>query len=459
MRFCPQCGAALMTGAKFCVECGRSLGGGAGGGAPRAGAGPDRPRLGDLSLANIPITTAFVGIFVAITVVGLLAAGWIMLRTPDVVHERIATAPATEQAPAPGQIATNAPQQAAGTSGSQAPSLPPGHPKIELPTEARSFIDKVEQAAKARPSDIVAWNKLGAVSMRAAMFDPTYYDKAEEAYAHVLKLNPDNLDALRGIGDIDYDRQKYDEAVAAYEHYLKKKPDDPEVRTDLGTMYLDTGNADQAVVQYQKAIKAKPDFYQAYVNMGIAYAEQNQTDKSLTTLAQALKLAPDDTAKSRVRDLVAKISGAAPPSTQVASAATAAASAPQPAAPAAPAAVKAAAPAAHASIASAATPAPGAPAAAPTPEQTFQGAIEQMVRGLPVAGPKVGAVEWPDKLKAKVMMDNFPMDQMPPFAKEKFIADLKAGIADAKKQHSVSGKVELDIVDGPSGRVMQTVEQ
>ncbi len=466
MRFCPQCGAAVMTGAKFCVECGRTLTGAPGG--PARGAPPGQgPRtLGDLSLANIPITTAFVGIFVAITVVGLLAAGWIMLRTPEEVRERIASVPIAQQAAAPGPQAEQPPGTAsrqAAPSGAQAPGMPPGHPKIELPTEARSFIDKLEQEANSKPRDVAAWNRFGAVSMRAALFDPAYYDKAEQAYAHVLKLDAENLDALRGVGDIDYDRQKYDEAIAAYEHYLKKKPDDPEVRTDLGTMYLYTGNADQAVVQYQKAIKSKPEFYQAYYNMAVAYAQMNQPDKALATLAQALKLAPDENARTRVRDLVAKIGGATPPSgatTQVASAPTAAAVAA--AAAAAPAASKAASPAARASvaIASAATPAPAAPSAAATSSApTFQGAIEQMVRGLPVAGPKVGAVQWPDKLRAKVMMDDFPMDQMPPFAKQKFIADLKAGIADAKKQHDVKGTVELDIVDGPSGRVMQTVTE
>ncbi len=456
MRFCPQCGAAVMTGAKFCVECGRTLAGPAAGTARGAPPGQGPRTLGDLSLANIPITTAFVGIFVAITAVGLLAAGWIMLRTPEVVRERIASVP--QQAAAPAQVAGIPGTPGAGASVEAAPGLPPGHPKIELPTEARSFIDKVEQDANSKPRDVVAWNRLGAVSMRAALFDPAYYDKAEQAYAHVLKLDSENLDALRGIGDIDYDRQKYDEAIAAYEHYLKKKPDDPEVRTDLGTMYLYTGNADQAVVQYQKAIKSKPEFYQAYYNMAVAYAQMNQTDKALATLAQALKLAPDENAKTRVRDLVAKIGGTAP-----SGAAPEVASAPSAATvlqPAAPAASKAAAsPAAQASIASAATPSAPAPPAPPVPAPTFQGAIEQMVRGLPVAGPKVGAVQWPDKLRAKVMMEDFPMDQMPPFAKQKFIADLKSGIADAKKQHNIGGKVELDIVDGPSGRVMQAVSE
>ena len=152
--------------------------------------------------------------------------------------------------------------------GSQNGGLPPGHPTIELPTEARSFVDKIERDAIAKPKDVTAWNKFGAVSMRAAMFDQTYYGKAEEAYGHVLKLEPDNLDALRGIGDIDYDKQHYDEAIAAYEHYLKKKPDDPEVRTDLGTMYLYTGNADQAVVQYKKAVASQARIFPGVLQHG-----------------------------------------------------------------------------------------------------------------------------------------------------------------------------------------------
>ena len=334
MRFCPQCGAPLLAGAKFCVECGRALDVAASG-AGESGAATGRARGG-----RNTITTAFVLVFVTITLVGLGVAAWIMMKTPEVVREQIANAPPPAAAPAaeasgsgPGTTANAPPDQnvsanpAAG--GSQNGGLPPGHPTIELPTEARSFVDKIERDAIAKPKDVTAWNKFGAVAMRAAMFDQTYYGKAEEAYGHVLKLEPDNLDALRGIGDIDYDKQHYDEAIAAYEHYLKKKPDDPEVRTDLGTMYLYTGNADQAVVQYKKAVASKPGFFQAYYNMGIAYAQMNKPDDAATTLNKALTLAPDDTARDQVKTLIAKLSGAPAPgasaSMQAASAATPAA--------------------------------------------------------------------------------------------------------------------------------------
>jgi hypothetical protein len=51
------------------------------------------------------------------------------------------------------------------------------------------------------------------------------------------------------------------------------------------------------------------------------------------------------------------------------------------------------------------------------------------------------------------------MDQMPPFARQKFLSDLKTGIASAKKSFKVSGKVEVDLVDGANGRVMESVTE
>ena len=469
MRFCPQCGAPLLAGAKFCVECGRALD------VAASGAGES----GSVARGRNTITTTFVFVFVALAVVGLAAAAWIYVKTPDVVREQIASAPiAAPSAGAPPSNPSSAPNAPApdqnvaanpAAGGSQNGGMPPGHPTIELPTEARTFVDKIERDAIAKPKDVTAWNKFGAVSMRAAMFDQSYYGKAEEAYGHVLKLDPDNLDALRGIGDIDYDKQQYDEAVAAYEHYLKKKPDDPEVRTDLGTMYLYTGNADQAVVQYKKAISAKPGFFQAYYNMGIAYAQENKPADAVATLKQAITLAPDDTARTQVKELLAKLTGApaASASMQAASAATPS-TAKIVAAPAASVAAKstaaskstAAASSPAASAAMAAAKSSASPAAAPTSgEDDFHDALETMVRGLPIAGPKVTTVEWPDKLKAKVFMANFPMDQMPPFAKAKFLTDLKAGIDSAKKDNNISSPVEVNIVDGESGNVMETVTQ
>ena len=383
MKFCPECGAAITPGAKFCVNCGQPL---------DAAAVAKPPR------APIRIPAAFTAVFLSVLLVGLVAGG-ILVRQQRQVRAKEESA--------------------------QSANLPPGHPQVELPAKAVEFIKNLESQAKAQPKDIAIWNRLGTVGLRASMFDPSYFRLASDAYGHVLQLDPDNLEALRGIGNLNYDRQKYDEAIAAYEHYLKLKPDDPDVQTDLGTMYLYTGNADQAIKRYQKALSIRPDTFETYYNLGVAYAALNNTAQARTSLQQALKFAPDPESKTRANDLLAKLAGGGAGAQLAASGGSMGASE--------------------------AVPAP--------PANSFEGQIEAMVRGLPFAGPKVASVKWASKNKATVLMTDFPMEAMPPFARQKFLSDLGSGIEEAKKTYHVNGPFELQIADAGSGQVMETVSK
>ncbi|MGB6564028.1 MAG: tetratricopeptide repeat protein, partial [Candidatus Binataceae bacterium] len=346
-------------------------------------------------------TPAFAAVFAAIFAVGLGAAALIMRQQPQ--RERAAA-----EAPAQTGAAGN---------------LPPGHPEvIKIPDKARKFIDELQARAEAEPNDIAAWDRFGEAAERAAMFDPSYYPKAADAYAHVLKLNPDDLPALRGVGNIDYDRRHYDEAIAAYEHYLTRKPDDARVRTDLGTMYLSSGNSDIAIVQYKKVVTAHPDFFEAYFNLGVAYAEQEDKPVARGYFQKARTLAPDDKARGEIDQMLATINAQGAPGESAA--------------------------------------APGGNAGAVVADgdtATFQGAFEQMARGLPIAGPKVHGVQWTGDNHPRLLMDDFPMDQMPPFAAKRFLDDLKSGTADAMKSHHVQGPVTVEIADAASNRVMQSV--
>jgi cytochrome c-type biogenesis protein CcmH/NrfG len=422
VRFCPSCGARVISGARFCVECGESLvafdRGALGPGKTSAaaqqsaapGIAPVSQRATTLAQPASLTNIGFLAVFGAILAVGAAVAFLIMRQLPQ-REQLLASAPVASPAAQDGR------------------QLPADHPKIELPKEALDFIAQLEQKTRANPNDIANWNRLGDVSLRAAMFEPFYYSRAEDAYAHALKLDPDNLDALRGIGNIDFDQRKFDEAIAAYEHYLSRRPDDPDVRTDLGTMLLSTGVADQAVNQYIKVLATHPKFFEAKFYLGVAYSQMNNAAGARSAFDQALKLAPDDAARNRVNEMLTALNG-----------------------------VEGAAPG---SVASGAM--PKAPAAvtsnAVSAANTFKGALERMLRDLPIAGPKVQSVRWTSATSARVMMDNFPMEQMPPFAATKFMTDLRAGIDQVKTAHKISAPVELDIADAASGRVMKSVTE
>ena len=409
VRFCPQCGAPTTAGARFCVECGVRLGGLEGverapGSGTAAGMreGEQVPGGGSSTLAPFAV------IFSAIMGVGVLVAYGVMRQVPQrqaLLSSSISQA--RSQAPT---IQDN--QQ-----------LPPGHPAIQLPREARDFISSIARRAETNPSDAATWDKYGDVCFRAAAFDASYYARAAAAYAHVLKLEPDNLDALRGIGNVDFDQHKYDEAIAAYEHYLSKRPDDPEVRTDLGTMLLSSGSADQAVLQYRKVLAAHPNFFEASFNLGIAYGQMNELEAARMAFAKAKVLAPDTDAKNRVTAMLAELDGGATSGPQQGSN-------PE-----------------------------QRPSVNPADSGSFESAIERMLRDLPIAGPKVASVQWVSATRARVLMEDFPMDQMPPFAAAKFISDLKNGVGDVKSAHNMRATVQIDICDAASGRVMQSVTE
>ena len=398
-----------MAGAKFCVSCGTPvtapaalaadavMGVSAGSGSNRMRAPLEPASLASASLdpasgdrtAPSHFTPAFAAVFALIFVIGLGAAALIMRQQPS-----------RSPSAAPAQN---------GTTG----NLPPGHPEvIKIPDEARKFIDELQAKANAAPKDVAAWDRYGDAAERAAMFDPSYYPKAADAYAHVLKLDPENLAALRGVGNIDYDRRHYDEAIAAYEHYLSRKPDDSRVRTDLGTMYLSSGNTDVAIVQYKKVLTAHPDFFEAFFNLGVAYAEQGNKPVARGYFQKARTLAPDDKSRGEVDQMLAALGAGSEG---------------------------------------------GTAAVVEGDTATFQGAFEQMARGLPIAGPKVHGVQWTGDNHPRLLMDNFPMDQMPPFAATRFLDDLKSGTVDAMKSHQVRGPVTVEIADAASNRVMQSV--
>jgi Flp pilus assembly protein TadD len=331
------------------------------------------------------------------------------------------------QMPARPSVPASAPPPAQSAGDGDSRGLPPGHPTVQIPKEALDFIKKIEQKANANPGDLKAWDELGNVTLRAAAFDPSYYPRAASAYAHVLKLDPENLDALRGMGNIDFDQRKFDQAIAAYEHYLAKKPDDPDVRTDLATMYLSTNNADQAVVQYKKVLAAHPQFFEAAFNLGVAYGQMNKSADARAAFDTALKIAPDADARNRVNQMIASLANAPAGMSQNAE--------------------------------TGATPPPIASSKPAGAADTFQAAMEQMLRALPIAGPKIQSLQWPSPTKTRVLMDNFPMDQMPPFAANKFMADLRAGIDQVKSTYKIAGPVEIDLCDAASGNVMKAVTE
>lgn len=341
------------------------------------------------------VGTAVLGLF--------LAAGltiWTLVLSPAPPH------------PGPGGGAPRGGAAAAST-GSATSQLPEGHPQVpvELPAEVKKFIVELAAKTKEKPQDVEAWLKLANVNARAAQLDPSYSAPAAAAFQHVIELDPKNPDALRGLANMHYDREEFREAIPLFERYLALRPEDDSARTDLATMYLYGGDATRAIATYQEVLKRNPSFLQAHYNLAVTYHRQGNDPAAIKELETARGLATEDGARKQIDDMTASLRA-------------------EPASPA------------------------GVTAAARSP---FQSGVETAFRGHPILGPRIVRFEWSAPAAGRVMVQNFPMEGMPPAVREKFAAHMAQEIRTAQETHGVDGPVRMEIADVTSGAVMATV--
>ena len=289
---CSQCGTPCPAGAKFCAACGNRV---------------DAVGADEIPLPSDgqPRRAGFSASWVAAVSAAFLLGGVVTwMFTPTRRDSSQLAVQHTIQARAP---VLNA-QASSMPPGHPAVSLPPGHPTARGQEHATSaLVAKAEKQAQDHPNDITVWNRYGDVAFRSAAFNPANYNKARDAFARVLELDPDNLDALRGLGNVCFDQRQFDNAIAAYQHYLHLKPTDVQVLTDLGTMYLAQHNSHEAIPRYTAALALQPGFFPAQFNLAVAYLMLNDNSDARDALSRARTLAPGDAARTRIDELLARI--------------------------------------------------------------------------------------------------------------------------------------------------------
>lgn len=385
-KFCSQCGAPLVPAARFCAHCGSAVG----------VVGAPRPR--------VPRSFAAAGgVFI-----GFLAVGGIAFYSAQ-----NATRPPARAVPGnPGAGSANA------TGATQ--ELPPDHPPIALPKEAVQLLDELAGEAKAAPDSLEAWQRLSRARYRAALIDPKYRAGAEEALDHVMRLDPNNLEALRTRGNLAYDAQDFAEAEKQFTRYLEVDPTDPGVKTDLGSALLFQGNREKAKALYREVIAANPDFVQAHLNLGIALHADGEREAASASLREALARAQTPEQKAQVEKVIALAERRAGEADGDATAASAA-------------------PTSNAST-------------------EFQRGAEAALRSHPIVGPKIEAVDWKGPAEGMVLIRGFPMDAMPPVVRNKFKSRMNQELSALATRDGLDGALKIEIVDADSKKVMDTLD-
>ena len=150
---------------------------------------------------------------------------------------------------------------------------------------------KLDKLCKKDKSDEMLWYTAAMASGNVGKFHD-----AIEKFKVVLRINPDNIDAMMRLAIAAIQIHQFDTAADYFRRVLNKQPDNPEIHFHLGSVLDETGDFEGAIHHLKQAITIAPDFIQVYNNLGLAYQHNNDYPQALNVFQKYISLNPGDPA-------------------------------------------------------------------------------------------------------------------------------------------------------------------
>jgi tetratricopeptide (TPR) repeat protein len=115
------------------------------------------------------------------------------------------------------------------------------------------------------------------------------YPKAIDAYRNAVKLDPDNLEARRGLAQNLLNDNQSDAALDQFKAIVDADPHDAPSYLRIAELYRRTGNFDKAIEALKKAETEVQDSLEVPYNMAVIYQAQGKYDEAASTLQALLK--------------------------------------------------------------------------------------------------------------------------------------------------------------------------
>jgi len=296
------------------------------------------------------------------------------------------------------------------------PAKESGHRAVTAKTEDSANVKQLRERASNDPKSVDAHLALASALHEEAFEnrDNALLMDAVKAYQDVIALDAENGDALLGLATLCFEAGILDKSMLYYERYLKVRPDDLRAKTDFALAKIQANSLEEAEKILNEVIKAKPELYQAHLALALAWKLEGKKELAEKKANEAKKLAPTEDDRQRI-DLFLKAmeERKAVPDESMAAEAKGEMS---------------------------------------SEELSPAGQVSAYFQTHPIVGPKLKGISWPELKVAKIMLENFPVEQMPPFAKEKFIGGMK------EKLKNLPERLNLSLCDAASGKELLRVE-
>jgi cytochrome c-type biogenesis protein CcmH/NrfG len=146
---------------------------------------------------------------------------------------------------------------------------------------------------------IVFW-QLGLISRKSSIetLPPSIvqqlqaYQDVEQTYLKELQENPNDFDALVGLGDFYFHSKRYQKAVETYKKAVELRPFDFNLKLQLAETYLRLGTEDLAVKELKSILKEDPKNVAALTRLGNYYFDKGQYSEAQKYYEMVLTLEP-----------------------------------------------------------------------------------------------------------------------------------------------------------------------
>jgi type IV pilus assembly protein PilF len=151
-------------------------------------------------------------------------------------------------------------------------------------------LEHLQRAIRLKPDYAPAINTLG--NTYSAMGQ---WDKAIETYEKIIEdaFYGTPHFALSNMGVAYYNKKDYAQAEHYFLEALKMNPDFINALTGLGSLYIDQGRYDEAVVKLGRAVRKDPKVGKLHFELGRAYRGQGDMVQARAEFAMAAELAAD----------------------------------------------------------------------------------------------------------------------------------------------------------------------
>lgn len=152
---------------------------------------------------------------------------------------------------------------------------------------------------------------MGGGTMGGGAAGPTSAAPAAAGMEEVQRLaayvaeNPEDADAVRMLGNLNYDIQNWSRAAELYERYLALRGREVDVMTDLGVVYRNLGRPQDALGLFAEVRELDPEHWQSRFNEVIVLAfDVEDLDAAWEASQELRRLQPDN---PQVERLVAEL--------------------------------------------------------------------------------------------------------------------------------------------------------